>query len=325
MRSAASCCQPLQESRVPARGADGARLGRRGHGFSTPDTGRAQPDPWTRVSSRIRDFCRKGRHVQHLAGSRTGARRAVVPGRAVGPGLRCGDHARSRHTALVGLSPPRGAHRARFRGVRARPARLRPRGFGVRGGFGVPAARAARTARPPGAQETRRPGARDIASGDPARRGDAVPASRATCGGAHGGHAHRDRCPDARTSDRERPRDPRPSARRAGARVVSVDPRVREPDGRRADVAAGAAPTSAGRAHAGLGRRDRPHHPGLAVGRRVRVRPHGSSVRGVQRDAPRGGIPHARNRIGARGSLSCPAVDVGAVRPTAGRMVREPN
>ena len=79
------------------------------------------------------------------------------------------------HSALVGLPPARGAHRARLRRTPAGPAHLRPRGVGVRGRFGLPAARAAGDVGPAGAEATRRPGARDCSPRDPARRGDAVP------------------------------------------------------------------------------------------------------------------------------------------------------
>ena len=60
-------------------------------------------------------------------------------------------------------------------------------------------------------------------------------------GGAHGRHAHRDRRAHARAPDGQRTRHPRASARGPGARVVPVDARVRQPDGRRADLSAGTA------------------------------------------------------------------------------------
>ncbi len=56
---------------------------------------------------------------------------------------------------------------------------------------------------------------------------------------------------------------------------------------------AGAATAAAGRAASGLGRRGRAHHPGPAVGGGMRLRPHRSSVCGVQRDATPGADPIA--------------------------------
>ena len=99
-------------------------------------------------------------------------------------------------------------------------------------------------------------------------------------------------------------------------------PRVRQQNGRRPHLSAGVAAGVADRAAPGLGRRGRPHHSGTAVGGGMRLRPHRPSGCGVQRDAAPTGIPRARNGIGARGPDGGPAVDVGAVRPTAGGVAR---
>ena len=95
----------------------------------------------------------------------------------------------------------------------------------------------------------------------------------------HAGHRHRGAA--ARAPDRQRPVDPGPPARRPGARVVPVGPRLRRPHRARPRHAAGTAPGAGRRAAAEVGRGDRPGHRRPAVGGGLRVRPLRAAVCGA--------------------------------------------
>ena len=158
--------------------------------------------------------------------------------------------------------------------------------------------------------------------GDPARCRDPVSPPRASDRGAYGRHTDRDRRAHARAPDRKRAGHACASACRPGARAVSVRQRVRQQDGPWPHLSARVATGVAARAAPGVGRRGRPHHARPAVGGGMRLRPHRPSGCGVQRDTAPARIPFARNGIGARGSDSGSAVDLGAVRPAAAGVAR---
>ena len=240
-----------------------------------------------------------------------------------GPGAGLGVDPRHRHAAIVGLSPARGADRARLRRASTRSARVRT---GV-SAFEVGSA----YLRHEPLEHIARPILKRLvaAVGETAHLGilygaesvyllkeqpqtAGVPVTLVTDVGV--------RLPAHLTANGRSILAHLPAAQVRALFPSSA--RVHPPHRTRAQFPCGAAANPADRARAGLGGGGGHDHRGSAVGRGVRLRPRGPSGCRVQRDPSRGPAEHRTAHVGRGRSRGGAAVDPGVVRTRTRRLVR---